>query len=238
MRTKIRIWWTVWLVALPQALAAQVGHAPESSPYRDIRAGHAFTVTGGYFGGSGGRFAIGPHDGAVYGFRYDIRTSAPIQFGIGFSRGTLDRLIVDPFVALANRVKGPVSQTVSFAEANLQLNLTGGKTWHRLAPFVGTGVGVTFPSGTAEDTSGFKLGRKIYLAPHAGFRFFLTDRIHLRGEARVVFLKLKYPTTFQNEPALEPGTPDHSNAVITDGNLSEWTTSSLLQVGIGYSFSP
>jgi hypothetical protein len=32
----------------------------------------------------------------------------------------------------------------------------------------------------------------------------------------------------------EPTTP----APITDGKLSEWTTSSGLQVGLGYSFSP
>lgn len=224
---------------VPGGAAAQVGHAPESSPYRDIRKGHTFTATGGYFGGSGGRFGIGPHDGAAYGFRYDIRSSSPVQIGLGFARAHLDRLIVDPFVELANRVSGPVRQTVTFAEANLQLNLTGGKSWHRLAPFLGTGVGVTFPSGTPADTSRFELGHKIYLAPSAGFRFFVTDRIHLRAEARAVFWKLKYPTTFQDEPALEPGNPpESSNAVITDGRLNEWTTSSWLQVGLGYSFSP
>lgn len=223
----------------PARASAQVGHAPESSPYHDIRKGHTFTVTGGYFGGSGGRFEIGPHDGAVYGFRYDIRSSSPVQIGLGFARAHLDRLIVDPFVELANRVSGPVRQTVTFAEANLQLNLTGGKSWHGLAPFVGAGVGATFPSGTPADTSRFELGHKIYLAPNAGFRFFITDRIHLRAEARAVFWKLKYPTTFQDEPALEPGNPpESSNAVITDGRLNEWTTSSWLQVGLGYSFSP
>ena len=54
-----------------------------------------------------------------------------------------------------------------------------------------------------------------------------------------MFWKLKYPSTFTDEPALEPGSPpDNSNAVIKDGQTSEWTTSSWLQVGLGYSFSP
>ena len=140
---------------------------------------------------------------------------------------------------LANRVSGPVDQTVTFAELNIQFNLTGGKTWHRLAPFVNVGTGVTFPTSTPADTSKFEFGKKIYLAPSAGFRVFLTDRLHLRGEARAVFWKLKYPSTFTAEPPLQPGNPpDHSNAVITDGNTSEWTSSSWLQVGLGYSFSP
>ena len=228
----------ILLLALARPALAQVGHAPGSSPYHDIRAGHTFTVLYGQFGGSGGTFQIAPHDGPVYGFRYDIRTGSPVQIGLGFAHASLERLIVDPFVEVANRISGPVDQTVNFAEANLQLNLTGGKSWHRVAPFVGSGFGVTFTSGTPQDTSRFEFGKKIYLAPYAGLRLFVTDRISLRGEARVVFWKLKYPTTFEDEPALQPGTPGNSNAVITDGRLSEWTTSSWLSVGLGYSFSP
>jgi hypothetical protein len=225
-------------VHLAGPVAAQVGHAPASSPYSDIRKGHALTALIGRFGGDGGNFGIAPHSGTVYGLHYDIRSGSTIQVGLGFARADLARLIVDPFVALADRVSGPVQQTVTFAEINLQFNVTGGKSWHRLAPFVGAGVGLTFPSGTAQDTSHFEFGRKIYLAPNAGVRVFLTDRIHLRGEARATFWKLKYPNTFEVEPPLEPGTPEHPNAVITDGVLSEWTTSSWLQVGVGYSFSP
>ena len=226
------------LATLATPAAAQVGHEPSKSPYRDIPNGHTFTATYGQFGGSGGRFGIGPHDGPAYGFRYDIRTGSTVQLGLGFARADLQRLIVDPFVELANRVSGPVDQTVSFGEMNLQFNVTGGKTWHRLAPFVGAGVGLTFPTSTPGDTSRFTFGHKFYLAPYAGLRIFLANRLSLRGEARAVFWKLKYPTTFQDEPALEPGTPpDNSNAVITDGRLNEWTTTSWLLVGLGYSFS-
>ena len=226
-------------LALATPALAQVGHKPESSPYRDIRKGHTITALYGHFGGNGGRFGIAPHDRPVYGLHYDLRSGSTIQVGLGVARGKLQRLIVNPFVELANRVSGPVDQTVTFAELNIQFNLTGGKTWHRLAPFVNVGTGVTFPTSTPADTSKFEFGKKIYLAPSAGFRVFLTDRLHLRGEARVVFWKLKYPSTFTAEPPLEPGNPpDHSNAVITDGNTSEWTSSSWLQVGLGYSFSP
>lgn len=227
------------LLLLAAPARAQVGHRPESSPYRDIRKGHTVTGTFGHFGGDGGRFEIGPHDGRIYGLHYDVRTGSTIQIGLGFARGDLQRKIVDPFVELANRVSGPVDQTVTFAETNLQFNLTGGKTWHRLAPFVGSGVGLTFPSGTPADTSRFQLGHKIYVAPFAGLRIFVTDRLFLRGEARMTFFKLKYPSSFQQEPPLEPGNPpDNSNAVIPDGRTNEWTTSSWLQVGVGYSFSP
>jgi hypothetical protein len=227
------------LAIAAQAAAAQVGHAPGRSPYRDILKGHSVTALFGHVGGDGGRFGIGPHSGNSYGIRYDIRAGSAVQMGLAFARADLERLIVDPFVALADRTSGPVTQTVSFAEFNLLLNVTGGKSWRRLAPFLGSAIGLTFPSGTAADTSGFKFGRKIYLAPTVGTRIFLTDRLHLRAEARATFWKLKYPPSFQQEPVEEPGTPpNNSNAVITDGRVQEWRATSWLQIGLGYSFSP
>jgi len=226
------------LASTGQAATAQVGHAPGHSPYRDIRKGHSVTGLFGHIGGDGGRFGIGPHGGNSYGIRYDIRAGSTVQLGLGFARADLERLIVDPVVALANRTSGPVTQTVSFAEFNLLLNVTGGKSWRRLAPFVGSAIGLTFPSGTAADTSGFKFGRKLYLAPTVGTRIFLTDRLHLRAEARATFWKLKYPASFQREPVEEPGNPpDNSNAVITDGRVQQWTVTPWIQVGLGYSFS-
>lgn len=227
------------LLLAPTSALAQVGHRPESSPYRDIRKGHTLTVTGGYFGGSGGQFNIGPHRGEVFGGRYDIRSASTIQVGLAFARGNLDRFIIDPFVRLANRRSGPVRQSVTFAELDLQFNLSGGKSWHRIAPFVGAGVGLAFGSATPPaDSSQYKFGRKLYVVPSAGFRLFLTDRLHLRGEARAVFWKLNYPTTFQAEPTEEPGTTENPNAVIVGNKLTEWTGSPWLQVGLGYSFSP
>jgi hypothetical protein len=221
------------------ALLAQVGHAPRSSPYSDIRKGHTITATGGYFSGSGGDFGIGPHGGAVFGGRYDIRSASAIQMGLGVSYGMLDRFIVNPFVTLANRRSGPVRQSVLFAEVNLQFNVTGGKSWHRIAPFLAVAGGLARAGSTPADTSGYRFGTKFYVAPNAGFRLFLSDRLHIRAEARATFWKLKYPTTFQQEPVEEPGTQDNPNAVIPPGGkLQEWTTSSWLQAGLGYSFSP
>jgi hypothetical protein len=222
------------LLALPASAIAQVGHPPRSSPYRDIRKGHTFTAMGGYFKGNGGKFGIGPHGAAVFGARYDIRSSSALQIGIGVYHGSLERLVVDPFVVLANRVKGPVKQAVTFAELALQFNLTGGKTWHRLAPYVAASGGVAFAGSTPTDTSTYKFGKKLYLAPAIGFRYFVTDRLHLRAEARATFWKLNYPPTFQQAPREDPTAPP----VLAGSSTREWTSSRWLQAGLGYSFSP
>ena len=226
------------LFLIPSLARAQVGHRQDSSHYLDIRKGHSVTATVGYLTGNGGDLNIGPHNGAVFGGRYDIRTGRTIQFGLGLTHGSLDRFIVNPFVALANRRTGPVSQSVTFAEVNLQFNLTGGKSWRRIAPFVAASGGLAFATGTPADTSRYEFGNKFYIAPAAGVRFFLSERLHLRAEARLAFWKLNYPTTFQQEPVEEPGTPGNPNAVITGNNLSEWTATPWFQAGVGYSFSP
>lgn len=216
------------------ALAAQVGHAPSASPYDDIPDTHSVTPVIGYFAGGGGEFGIGAHNGVTYGIRYDLRAGKTVQFGFSAARAALDRFIVDPFVALARRRSGPFDQTTTFVDATIQHNLTGGKTWHRLAPFTGVTLGVAFGEELAADTSGYDFGSKFYLAPQAGVRFFLTSSLHLRAEVRGVFWKVNYPGSFGIEPVEEPGTPEAPNAVIPDGKFDEWTLSPWFQVGLGY----
>src|SRR5688572_16698252 len=155
-------------LSAPRAVSAQVGHPPGDSPFRDIRKGHTLLAQGGYFAGGGGQFKIGPHKGAVYGGRYDIRTGSTVQIGLGIAHGSVDRFIVDPFVRLVNRTTGPVKQSLTLADVALQLNVTGGKSWNRLAPFVAVGVGLAFAGDTPADTSQYDFGRKLYLAPSAG----------------------------------------------------------------------
>jgi hypothetical protein len=212
--------------------AAQVGHRPSDSPYRDIRKGHSFTVSGGYFQGDGGRLGVGPHEGEVIGGQYDIRIASSIQFGLSLSYGSLQRFIVDPTVSVNNR-SGPVQQSVIFIDVPLHFNITGGKTWRRLAPyFLATG-GLAIAEDTPEDQSGFDFGTKFFFAVGAGLRLFVTDRLHLRGEARPTLWKLSYPTTFQQPPQDNPSAPP----VLGGASTEDWVTSWWLQAGLGYSFT-
>jgi hypothetical protein len=228
------------LAATPVAARAQVGYPPSASPYRDIPRGHTITATGGWLGGTGGSLHLGPHSGATYGARYDVRTNAFLQLGLDVEHGTFDRFIVDPFVRLADRTRGPVRQSLTFVEASLQFNLTGNKSWNHIAPFFATGLGVAFasPSVAPGDSSGYKFKNKFYFAPTIGTRIFFGSRLHLRAEARALVWRLNYPGSFTSEPRLEPGTNGKSNAVIQDNHLNEWTPTPWLRVGLGFSFRP
>ncbi|HEU4761288.1 MAG TPA: hypothetical protein VFS74_03130 [Gemmatimonadales bacterium] len=221
------------LAATAAAASAQVGHPPDRSPYHDILPGHTILPFVGFIGGSGGPLGVGPHHGMIYGGRYDVRSSQTMELGVSVAHGTLDRLIVNPFVKLANRTTGPVDQKVTFADLTIQLNLTGGKTWNGFAPFVSLSGGMAFAGDTPADTSGYRFGNKFYVAPTIGTRVFVTSHLLLRADMRGAFWKLTYPSSYAAEPVEEPGT-EQSNAVRPDGDLSDWELTPWLQVGVGY----
>lgn len=218
-------------------LTAQVGYPPSKSPYRDLTRGNFLVFTASRFGGGGGAIGILPHDGTMYGGRIEFLSNRAISFGVGFSTGTLDRLIVDPFDRVATRVKGPVNQRLSVADLAVTLNVTGGKTWHHLAPYVGGGLGIAWTGSTTADTSGFDFGTKLLLNAHIGTRIFLSRSLYLRAQATGTFFRVTYPVAFAQEPPREPGTPENSNAVFPDGNRKEWVASGVLQIGLGMAVS-
>lgn len=216
----------------PRAAHAQVGHAPTSSPYRDILHRSSVTFTWGRFRGDGGKLGIGAHDGNTYGIRFDRQLSGLVQFGAGVTYADLQRLVTNPNDSVADRVRGPFKQSVVLADIGLQFNLTGAKTWHGLAPFFEVRGGFAFGSSTPEDATGYKFGTKLVATPGIGTRIFVSQRINLRLQAGLSFWKLKYPATYTNEPSKEPGAPP----LITDGKLDQWTNSAWYTAGVGIMF--
>ncbi len=229
------------LFALAAPLTAQVGHDPASSPYRDIPNGKTITFLVGDIGGDGGKLGVGPHNGRSYGGRVDLRISGPVQFGLGFSQANLERLVVSADDSVATRTKGPFKQTLTMLEASLQFNVTGRKSWHRLAPYLSGTLGwansSSLPAGAIRDSSGFDFGSKIYLAPAIGVRIILTNHLQLRLDARQLFWKLKYPASYTQDPAAEPSpNGDLANAVLPDGKREQWSGARELRAGLGFSF--
>lgn len=230
MRDALRL--AAALVLWAGSAAAQVGHDPARSPYRDVPRGSALTVSGGWLNGDGGAAGVGPHQGPVVGLLYEARVSKPLALAFGARYAAAERMIVNPSETLANRFSGPVDQGVLFLEGGFVLHLTGGKTWHRLAPYVGAGLGVAIGESTPQDSTAYAFGTRFFLAPNAGVKLYLADRLHLRVEARSIFWQLKYPTSYAIPPAAEPGAPP-----VIIGTLAEWTATGMYLVGLGYAIS-
>src|SRR3989442_12867956 len=134
----------VWLsvMASYNVTAAQVGHDPGHSPYRDVRRGAAWVLTFGYLGGSRGSVGVGLSSGKTGGIRYEASFGA-IGASLGLAYGRTDRYVVDPTQDSLSpqRKTGPFPNDVVLADAGLQLALTGRKTWRGFAPYVGGSPG-------------------------------------------------------------------------------------------------
>jgi hypothetical protein len=218
--------------ALPATAFAQVGYDPARSPYRELRFGQFVGASAGWVGGSGGSLALSPHGGPVYGIRYELLGANTLSISLAGSYADLERVVIDPDAPAVSQVSGPVKQSALNFEGILQFTLTGGKTWHRLAPFVSGGLGLMLASRVPEDTTGFSLRTRAVLTPGIGTRVFLSQRLFLRLEARASFWQVTYPTSFQDPPANAPQEPP----VLGGRVRKEWVSTPTFTAGLSYAF--
>lgn len=233
---RIPLWVFCSLVAVSPA-SAQIGNDPARSPFHDIRNGRYLELFGGRMVGSGGSIPVGPRDGNVVGARVNFRGKNTIQVSFGgWYAGTV-RNIVDADDSIAVRVKPAIAHHLLGGEATLQFNLTGGKSWHALAPYVGLGLGVVKgPKTPAADTSGYTFGTKMYFAPTLGTRLMISERMFIKAEGKAYFWSLKYPASYSDEPSKQPGSGDVFNAVNPSGKSSGYAPAPVLLFGIGFAF--
>jgi hypothetical protein len=219
------------LLLLVQSASAQVGHDPSSSPYRTLRYGQFMSLTGGYFNGTGGQIGIAPHQGSTIGFRYEFLGASTVSLGLSATYADLKRLIVNKDKPIETGVTGPFKQGTTLLEAILQFNLTGGKTWHGVAPFVSNGFGIVVSASTPADSSGFKFRTKAAITPGIGTRIFLGERLFLRLEARTTFWQLSYPLVYRSPPS-----SDGTKPPVIKGGSKEWVTNGWYTIGLSYAF--
>ena len=212
----------------PIAGWAQTGHPPGSSPYRDIVPGKTLTLFGGYMWGTGGSIGVAPHDGSFGGIRFDFRVSAPLSLALSFQYGGMQRNYVDLADTAGGFVKGPLGQDVFMAEIGTQFNVTGKKSWHRLAPFMGVTLGLASANTSSVDRSGYKFGTRFEISPQWGTRIALSSRLILRAEMRWIFWGVSYPTTYR---VPYPGYPYY-----VTNERSRWTSNTALSLGVGFGF--
>jgi hypothetical protein len=212
------------LAALAAPLHAQVGYDPAKSPFRDIRSGTFITLSGGYFFGNGGEVAVAPHDGPTAGLQVSFLANRTISVSGGFNYGWLERTLIDPSKPREEQATGSVTHGTVFLDAGLTFNVTGNKSWHRLAPYAGVAIGVSFTDDVPEDPGGFRMGTKFTFAPLIGTRVFLFGNSYLLAEGRFQFWQISYPTTYAQLPF----------PVIPTGVLEEWSLTPWVRVGLGF----
>lgn len=234
-RYVVRAFLGLSVVTSYNGLAAQVGHNAGTSPYRDVTLLPAIGVYAGHLSGDRGRVDAGPSNANTLGLRYELPSgrSMLFQFNVAYLAG--DRFILNPFAdsSSADRKTGPYDTNLLLTEIALHLRLTGNKSWHRMGPYAGLGLGVLFDVHSPGDTtkSGYKFGTKVGLATIGGFRWYAARHLFLNPEARLEFWKLKYPSSFHAQLS-----PDGSRIVPITQNLTDWTTHPWLSIGLGWTF--
>jgi len=218
------------VVGAAAPLAAQVGYPPNASPYHDTPHGPTIDITFGYLGGSRGSVGVGPSNGGVFSFRYELPLSSSLGTSIGVTDAFASRFLVDPTQDSLTRRSGPVASNLAMIDLGIHLVVTGAKSWHGLVPIVGAFIGLAVSPRQTQDTSQYAFSTKAVLGPELALRWYVSRTLSLRADARVAWWRLSYPLEYK-DPA-----PDGSRVLGVNASQSEWTVPPLITVGIGWLF--
>ncbi|MBX9928267.1 MAG: hypothetical protein K2X99_05065 [Gemmatimonadaceae bacterium] len=199
-------------------LEAQVGHLPEKSPYVDLEFKHHVTLNVGYMSPSAGPAGVAPKPGPMVEGRYDIAIGGPanVTFRVGALQSTRD--VKDPFAAPANRVLGEKSSNLLLADLGITLNLTGRKSFHRLVPTFGAGVGIVSDFVTAPDPGGYNFGTKFAFTFGPSVRWHSGRRLEAGVSLTNRVWQTKYPEFYRANLAGTPLVPQTASLSAFNSN--------------------
>ena len=222
---------------LPAAAPAQVGHDPSHSPFRDITTQQSLSFFVGRFAGNTTAAGVGARPGLITGLRFESRLSGPMDLWVTLGRIGSSRFVQNPNVDTSNALRrtGPVDLALFAGDIALIMSLSGRKSWHRLAPFLGVGFGIVTPQNGTTDASGYKVGSNFILAPTFGTRVFVGRRTAVRLEVRDYFVRYEWPLSYFG------ATDSQSNPLppVLDRTHPEkqWTHNFSLAAGLTYNFN-
>jgi hypothetical protein len=188
------------LSALALAVAAttagaQIGHLPQTSPYRDVETRQEFTFFAGHFSAGQDALNVAPHSGPMYGLRYEVHVGGPAFLMARWSHVNSERFPIDPAVTGAAAQLGKKSVALNLYDVNLALNLTGQKSFHHVVPVVNLGAGIATCSCKASPDP-YSFGTPFAFSLGGGLRYVPGGRFQLRADWNDYLYQLKYPAEY------------------------------------------
>lgn len=217
-------------------LAAQVGHPPGTSPFHDLTMRQTLSLGLGRFGGNTAVAGVGWRAGMLYAGRFDTRLSGPLDLTATLGVAASSRFRIDTEADSATRVSGPVDRTLLLADIGLVLNLTGAKTWHGVAPYVGFGAGWMTPMKTEQDPGGYNAGPNFSFVPSLGTRVFFGRTLAARLEVRDYIWRYEWPLRYY-EPRDLNDNPIYPPILAPEVSTKQWAHNLTLTVGVVYAFN-
>ena len=209
--------------------AAQVGHLPTQSPYRDLETRHEFTLFGGRYNAGKDPIGIAPRDGPVFGLRYQIHVGGPAFLMARWSYVNSERFAIDPTKVGTARQLGKDKVALNLYDVDLSLNLTGQKSFHHIVPVINVGAGVA-TCGCSVENDPYSFGTPFAFTFGGGLKLVPGGRFQLMVDWSNYLYQLKYPTEYYVTPA--GGTA----AVKGDQPRSFWKNNQALTIGASLLF--
>ena len=216
-------------VVIATSATAQVGHLPQNSPYVDLESSQELTVFAGHFNAGKDIVGAAPQPGSMLGLRYEIHVGGPAYLMARWGHVNTQRNVFDPTKTGPATALGRRNVSVNLFDANLVLNLTGQKSFHRIVPVVNLGAGIASCSCTF-DPDPYRFGTPFAFSFGGGLRYVPGGRFQLRVDWNDYLYQLKYPNAYFVNPlngtALAPA----------DQSRSFWKNNPAITFGASYLF--
>jgi hypothetical protein len=219
------------ILAFPLPLAAQVGHLPDRSPYRDLEYRQELSFFGGYFDPQVDPAGVAPRPGPQGGVRYEIYLGGPANFYARVAGISSERMHIDPTLTGAAREVGVSSVQLLQADVGITANLTGRKSIFRLVPTISAGLGALSDLGRKADEGSYKFGTPFAISLGAGIRYAPGGRLQLRIDYTDHLYHIRYPDLYFST-ATGTATPVLTNTE----KRSVWTNNAGITLGASYFF--
>ena len=217
-----------FIAALPAAAAAQVGHLPTQSPFRDVDMTSRVTTFAGWYSGARDEAGVLPRSGPLFGVRWDVHVGGPGDLMFRVAHVSTQRDVIDPAKSQGQRIVERRDVSLSFADVGLSFNVSGNKTWHGVMPILHGTVGVV-SDFAGRDSGGFSHGTTFAIGYGAGLRYVPPGgRVSVRADVGSYYYSTEYPATYYGLAAdstrvLSPATP-----------RSQWRNNWTMLFGITY----
>ena len=223
--------------ALPSPVQAQ----RIASPYQFLDYKKDIGVFVGYLFTDKGSAGLGPKAGPLGGLAFNIRVSDPMVITLQGAYFPGKRDIIDPAAEEASeRILGTTDLNLLLLSGRLNLQLTGSRTWHNIAPYFYGGLGIVIETSTTTCLPGPNLPPECQPQPRERFSYgtsFLGqlgigaiwlpgNRLGLRVTLDDSIWKLDTPVGFFDE----------TSTVFPVPPASDWTNNIQLTTGLFFFF--
>jgi hypothetical protein len=208
--------------------SAQVGSTPASSPYRDLEYKQEWTLFGGWFNARHDVAGAGPQGGLFQGARWAIRLGGPAYFTARVATSFQERTVINPQVGDPERHATRETLPLMYADAGFDMQLTGFKSWHSIAPIISGGIGLAVDTKGNPDPAGFSFGSPFMMTFGAGFKYTPRGRWNVRVDWSNYLYRLHYPNSYY----IKSGPAD---PVLTEDVKPDfWRRNNVYTIGITY----